>query len=83
MNRKKASGTSDSAQRKPPARTIEAPRNVPRAETPARASTRASTVPHEHSAIDQHVRHRDDRSAAVGRRPPLQERIERNEQAAR
>ena len=45
MNRKKLSGTSENDQKKPPARTTEAARKVPRPDTPARASTRAKKVP--------------------------------------
>ena len=80
MNRKKASGTSERAHKKPPASTIDATRNVPRPGTPARASTSGQERAEDHSAINQHVRHRDNRSATVGRRPPLQERIERNKE---
>ena len=80
MNRKKASGTSESAQRKPPASTIDAARNVPRRRDSGPGQHQRQERAQDHAAVDQHVRHRDDRSAAVGRRPPLQERIERNKQ---
>ncbi len=80
MKRKNASGTRVSAQKNPASRSSETPRNVPRGETSEPGQDQGQPRAREHAGIDQRVRQRDDRAAAVGRRPRLQQGIERDEQ---